>query len=82
VRLVLENLLSVLVLDRRSFSVYVCVVENVEDFDAYWGVDGLKLDEARSALSKFEANPDGFATGFGRIGIAEAIIIKEYIQRE
>jgi hypothetical protein len=79
VRLVLENLLSVLVLDRRSFSVYVCVVENVEDFDAYWGVDGLKLDEARSALSKFEANPDGFATGFGRIGIVEAIIIRGYI---
>ena len=78
-RLVLENLLSVLLLDRRGFYVYVCVVENVEDFDAHWGVDGSKSDEARSALSKFEANPDGFATGFGRIGIVEAIIIRGYI---
>jgi hypothetical protein len=55
VRLVLENLLSVLAWDRRGFSVYGCVVENVEDFDAHWGVDDSKPDEARSALSKFEA---------------------------
>jgi hypothetical protein len=55
VRLVLENLLSVLVWDRRGFSVYVCVVENVEDFDAHWGVDGSNSDKARSALSKFDA---------------------------
>jgi hypothetical protein len=33
-------------------------------------------------LSKFEANPDGFATGFGEAGIVEAMITKENIYRE
>lgn len=53
------------------------VVLNVEDFSEDWGVEGSKSDEARSALSKFEANPEGFATGFGGVGIVEAMITKE-----
>ena len=44
-------------------------------------MEGSKSGEARSALSKFEAKADGFAMGFGEIGIGETMITKVNVYR-